>query len=299
MKKNIIFRTTAAVLLLSLSAAGVCAAAEATAEKVPETAAAETQEIRLVGSDDKDAMQMKLTNKTGKDIVYISICEYDEDAETEAIREMQEALIEQKFLDDVADGSYGPKTQAAVIAFREAKGLSAEDLADTEMLTLLYGEYDDGNLLKDKEVIKNEETVILSWESEDADDEDAAADQFVLNPDFRGLLKLADEETEYVLHTIPTEPVLSAEIMIEEDIAYLVYQTEGSEAPISTLEQEKAAIELENQTYYSDDYYYADDYYADDYYDYSEDYYYDDSYYYEEPQGVDGCIDIDDALLNP
>lgn len=51
---------------------------------------------------------------------------------------LQEALIEKGYLIGEADGSYGPLTEAAVKAFREANNLSADGGANGEMTDILY-----------------------------------------------------------------------------------------------------------------------------------------------------------------
>ncbi|MBR3402405.1 MAG: peptidoglycan-binding protein [Parasporobacterium sp.] len=277
MKNRVFLNCIIVVLLFSLLFAGTTLASQ---DSAPESKAVETK--------------LEVINSTGKEIVYFTVFEYDENYDpAEEVRRMQEALIEQKFLDDVADGSYGPKTQEAVIAFRKAKGLSEEDLADTEMLTLLYGDYDDGNLLEESKTWKDGETAKFTWEAEETEVSD---DQFVTIPDFRGTVKFKDDEVEYSLHLIPLDNAEKIELHVEEDLLYFTYQTPGSEERISTLEAEKAVYEQEHSTD-SYDTYYDDDYYYDYSEDYSYDYSYEDTYY--EPQGVDGCIDIDDAMFNP
>ena len=43
----------------------------------------------------------------------------------EAVREVQETLISRGYLDGSADGIFGPKTEAAVLAFQKDNGLDA------------------------------------------------------------------------------------------------------------------------------------------------------------------------------
>ena len=45
------------------------------------------------------------------------------------VKELQEMLISQGYLDDKADGKYGPKTEAAVLAFQKDHGLDATGIA--------------------------------------------------------------------------------------------------------------------------------------------------------------------------
>ncbi len=57
----------------------------------------------------------------------------------ETVVQLQQKLIDLGFLNDVADGSYGPKTAAAVSAFQAANGLNPTGIADTQTQQLLFG----------------------------------------------------------------------------------------------------------------------------------------------------------------
>ena len=59
----------------------------------------------------------------------------------EDVRRMQRRLIELGYLNDTADGEYGPRTDAAVRAFCEANGLGAYPYASASMLELMYSSY--------------------------------------------------------------------------------------------------------------------------------------------------------------
>ncbi|MDO5435427.1 MAG: peptidoglycan-binding protein [Clostridia bacterium] len=52
--------------------------------------------------------------------------------------QLQKALIELGYLTGTADGKFGPKTEAAVIAFQKANGLTADGLAGSGTLGKLY-----------------------------------------------------------------------------------------------------------------------------------------------------------------
>ena len=53
---------------------------------------------------------------------------------------LQTRLIELGYLDDDADGIFGPNTEAAVRAARVAAGLAESGVADDEMQFLLFRE---------------------------------------------------------------------------------------------------------------------------------------------------------------
>ena len=55
------------------------------------------------------------------------------------VERLQTALIEAGYLQESADGQYGPKTQAAVAAFQEAGGLEVTGTADSRTQEELYG----------------------------------------------------------------------------------------------------------------------------------------------------------------
>ncbi|MBQ9030176.1 MAG: peptidoglycan-binding protein [Parasporobacterium sp.] len=300
--RNAFHKTTALTMAALLGMAGTAFAAQPAPEAEP-VQEAEPQ-VRTIGEAAETAVRFELTNKTGKDITWLTIYEDDgTDREKELVTIMQTALIEQGYLDDVADGSYGPKTKAAVKEFREKNGLSAEELMDEEMLSLLIQDYDDGNLLDDGALIKADETVVIFFEeAEDPQKQDE--DAFLSNAGYIAQFRLAGEEdTEYVLHALALdgEPM---QVLLEDQIPYVEYQTAQDGNLISTLETERAILFPPAPVYdyvtYDDGYYYEDPYYYDDGY-------YDDSYYeapadvYYEPvvendaQGADGCLE-DDAL---
>lgn len=55
----------------------------------------------------------------------------------EDVRAMQQALIDMGYLDDVADGNFGRKTEAAVRAYQAAMGLVETGIADSATLRLI------------------------------------------------------------------------------------------------------------------------------------------------------------------
>ncbi len=60
-----------------------------------------------------------------------------EGAAGEAVRRLQDALIELGLLDGEADGRFGPDTRAAVEAFQRERGLPADGLAGPQTLRAL------------------------------------------------------------------------------------------------------------------------------------------------------------------
>ena len=59
-------------------------------------------------------------------------------AKGEVVVQLQEQLIELGFLDGKADGSFGPKTEAALIAFQAAAELEETGVADAETMEALF-----------------------------------------------------------------------------------------------------------------------------------------------------------------
>ena len=68
--KNSLMRYAAVLLAFCFLFAGVSFAAE---ETVKETVSNEEAQIRLVGAETAESIQLKVTNLTGKEINYISI----------------------------------------------------------------------------------------------------------------------------------------------------------------------------------------------------------------------------------
>lgn len=60
-------------------------------------------------------------------------------ANSQAVADMQEALIALGYLSGTADGIFGSSTQSAVVRFQAVNGLSADGIAGNQTLTLLYG----------------------------------------------------------------------------------------------------------------------------------------------------------------
>ena len=58
----------------------------------------------------------------------------------DAVRRLQQALIDLGFLNDKADGIFGKKTEDAVRKFQRANNLEADGLAGNDTLNRLYSE---------------------------------------------------------------------------------------------------------------------------------------------------------------
>ncbi|MCF0229919.1 MAG: peptidoglycan-binding protein [Parasporobacterium sp.] len=296
--KKISIKTAALAAACCMCISGTSAAGEAVEIK---DSAADIQAAAPAVSEQTEAFEFEIVNGTDKDIEYFAIVRldngYDENAD---IVKLQKALIEKKYLDDVADGSYGPKTQKAVADFRKDNKLSEDGGMDEEMLTLLYGSYDDGNLLKKDTVLKAGEKVLISYKAEPEGDEPAEASPDAAKimdavagvsaePGYMAVVGFADEE-EYILHVFPVADISDAEISLSDGILYAQYKSAASGEAVSTLELEKGIDSILNPPVpdygdYSD---YGDYDYSDyGYYDYSDYGYYDDG----GAQGGDGCID--------
>jgi len=63
----------------------------------------------------------------------------------EAVKKMQQALIDQGYLGGTADGIYGTNTENAVRKFQRAHHLKVDGIAGKATLTLLYGSASDGS----------------------------------------------------------------------------------------------------------------------------------------------------------
>lgn len=68
---------------------------------------------------------------------YISLKKGDKG---EAVRMLQQALVEAGYLDGAADGDFGGKTKSALKAFETANGLETDGVADAEVFAILYAD---------------------------------------------------------------------------------------------------------------------------------------------------------------
>ena len=302
-EKNILSKVTVIMVSACLCFTG-SAFADSEAE---ETTVVQKNTVKTLGEKNEDAVQVELTNKTEKKIEYIRLEKFDNDYDKNGnIIALQNALIDQKYLDDVADGSYGPNTQAAVADFRIANDLSEDGGIDDEMMALLLGDDYQGNLLKDGNVIAADETVSLYVEIDDenADDseeesEDAAElrkalGDYSLSTEFIVTVKFVDDDAEYTIRAFNVDGTEAVALYLKDDILYVEYTGNGEES-VNTYDFEKYM----NGYYYpaeTDDSNYSDYSSYDDYsYDYADDYSYDYSEDYSDDtgaaQGADGCIE--------
>lgn len=79
----------------------------------------------------------------------------------EDVRAMQKRLIELGYLSGSADGSFGPSTKQAIINFQNDNGVTADGIAGTETLNLLFTDYPDGvGIIVDSPVVAEAGTVV-------------------------------------------------------------------------------------------------------------------------------------------
>lgn len=307
MKKNVKFLSF--ILVISMIISLISVSFVFAGETVGETAGKE--EIKAIGVKSNYSISFKLINSTGKDINYINMYDESEYNPQAVVLEMQEALIEQGYLDDVADGSIGPKTTAAIEAFRKANGLEAGSDIDDEFMSALIKDYDDGNMLEKDDVFEKDSARVFYYKAEETEKTAAEGDdsEMIMNPAYIIVIHVVNSDDpdaydEYVLHNIPVDDADEVVINFADNTVYISYVSKATGEEISTLEVEKAIVE-QNQTAdvtyndsYYDDGYYDDGYYDDGYYD---DGYYDDTSYYDvsyddtsyddSAQGADGCIE--------
>jgi len=303
-KRSVFGKTMVTVLAAStLFAGSVFAGAAEEPAQAPEeettAAAAAQEEVRVLGTESADAQAIELTNKTGKVITFLDIYEYEDvDYETMQIMEIQQALIDQKYLDDVADGNFGPKSQEALAKFCEDNKLEGKTEADEEVLAALFGEdYDGGNLLKDDETIKADETVKVFFAA-DSEDNTSSASGKLLIPEYHAAIQYEGDDAYYELNILP-EGEAAVQLFDENGMLYITYTQEGSEEEISTYDAEKVIYDAANAVVVYEDYSDYNDY--GDYGDYGDyDYSYVEPVYDAAPEpvydagdtfGADGCIE--------
>lgn len=69
--------------------------------------------------------------------VYADFTPLEKGSKGDTVKEVQTALIENKYLNDVADGSFGAKTEAAVSDFQKANNLEVTGIVDETTYNLL------------------------------------------------------------------------------------------------------------------------------------------------------------------
>lgn len=187
------------------------------------------QVVKTYGEESETSIRFDLVNGTGKDITFLRIFVNDSAGrDVERNKAIQQALIDQGILKDIADGIVGPKTKAAILEFREKNGLSAEPKIDQELLDLL--KISDGNVLGEKEVFKAEEEAVVYYEE--------PTDEVLPDQEIAVVFRLEDDDvTEYMLHTLPKEET-SIRILLDRTIPYVEYAAPDSGLLVSTLDSE-------------------------------------------------------------
>lgn len=249
--------------------AGVAAAQEAAPVRVAESA---EEVFKPLGKEAEGAKQLTIANKTGRNITFFSIEEFSNTYDSKAlVIRIQQALINQGYLDGEADGEYGPLSKQAVADFREANKLSADGDIDSEMLTLLFDEFEDGNLLEEKDVFTAGERRTLYYaetkkeaEKEQAPESDdaAAIKEALEGTEFEANyiinVKFEDDGEVYTLHVFYFDDIADAELTVKDGILCVDYRKKDA-APNSTYEAERLIAGKLNSPYISDYDYYEDD----------------------------------------
>ena len=291
MKRKIVTAFMMAALGSSLVFSQAAMAADTTAK----TETSEDADLKTIGEkpeeDTEGALSVKLKNTTGKVITGVAVKnEKDEEYPDNFLKE------EDKFEAD----------EERVLWFDpNAKDKESEDSKDTA---------DDTKDASETEDTKTDDTTAddtaKTDEKSDGEDKDDAEKEI---PKYNIQLTFEDGTTAEI-HTFPFGDTEEAELHLEGDIAYLVFDSISQKKEFNTLETEKAlapkpteaaaqASESQStQSYdYNNDYDYSNDYDYDTDYDYDSDYDYDGS---DDggsddggsDDGGDGCLD--NGLLN-
>ena len=293
MKRKIVTAFMMAALGSSLVFSQAAMAADTTAK----TETSEDADLKTIGEkpeeDTEGALSVKLKNTTGKVITGVAVKnEKDEEYPDNFLKE------EDKFEAD----------EERVLWFDpNAKDKESEDSKDTA---------DDTKDASETEDTKTDDTTAddtaKTDEKSDGEDKDDAEKEI---PKYNIQLTFEDGTTAEI-HTFPFGDTEEAELHLEGDIAYLVFDSISQKKEFNTLETEKAlapkpteaaaqASESQSTQSYdnSSDYDYNNDYDYDTDYDYDSDYDYD----YDgsddggsddggSDDGGDGCLD--NGLLN-
>ena len=185
--------------------------------------------------------------------------------ETETVVESETEAVLNAYGEDV-EGAW--KIQIKNSTGAEIKTVAVRKTGDTE-----FGD----NLLTENAVIATDEEVVIYYVADIVEEtEEASEDAKALNETYDVSIILSDD-TSYVLTAFPFEDMEACEIKVEDEVAFVEYESLSTKETISTKEAELAIKEAETEeVYYEED-----------------DYSYDNDYIYEEPsvdQGSDSCL---------
>lgn len=214
--------------------------------------------------------------------------ETETEAQTESVAETETEVQLEAYGEEV-EGAW--KVQIKNGTGADIKAISIKKTVDTEFPE---------SLLKDDKVIAADEEVIVYYAAEAVEEtEEAAEDAKALNETYDVSITLADDTT-YVLTAFPFDDMETCEIKVEDEVAFVVYESLSAQEEISTKDAELAIKAAETEEAYYEEYDYEDEYTYDagtsggSYVDQgSDECLGDDALTYDEPtvgQGSDSCL---------
>lgn len=180
----------------------------------------------------------------------------------------------------------------------QLKNNTGKDIKEFRIKVSGKTEFDDvDNLLDENDVFAADEERILYYlpeldtaDEKTAEEAETTDDTKEKEPVVYDIKLIFADDTEVLVHTFPFGDIKEGEICLEDEVAYLIFESLSLKEEVNTLETEteiaekiKAASQpAQTQTYNSSSSYNNDDYYYDDYSYDDDDYYYEDNSSYND-----------------
>lgn len=173
--------------------------------------------------------------------------EKETEAQTETVVE-SETEIELSAYGEEVEGAW--KVQVKNGTGADIKAVAIKKTADAD--------FSESILTADAVIVADEEVIWYYAPEANEETEEAAADAKALNDTYDVSITLADETT-YVLTAFPFEDMEACEIKVEDEVAFVVYESISTKEEISTKEAEMAIKAAETEEIY-EEYDYTDEY---------------------------------------
>lgn len=167
--------------------------------------------------------------------------------ETETTAVVEEKL---KVYGDDVEGAW--KVQLTNSTGEDIKGIAVKKTSDTEFSS---------NILTKDAIFADKEEIVICYQAKE--DETETVSDKILNDTYDVRITLKDD-TAYVLTAFPFEDMDACEIKVEDEAAFIVYESLSTKEKISTKEAQLAVKALETEKVYEEDYSYEDEYTYDD-----------------------------------
>ena len=97
-----------------------------------------------------------------------------------------------------------------------------------------------------EDAVAKDEEVVVFWKAPEEADSEAAPDEFEITPEYQLQLTFEDD-TQKVIHGFPLEDMKECEICLEDEVAFLKYESTSSHEMVNSKEYELAVVRLEEE----------------------------------------------------